>query len=144
MSKYSPFSESKYCYFTLPLDEKRMKEEPADMQKMREEGLRDLRELLDRIGVHMNLNEGKYDTGSRITFSYNEKAVLRAITRNAGPRQRYTRTEKGYAEPIKIAEIRKQIKATSAVEVAKSLGICKATLYRKIQRAEANHEDYIR
>ena len=75
------------------------------------------------------MDEDKY---SKLTFVFDESEVQQKRTRNAGIKVKYSET--AYDETYGSLKLR--LETETQEDVAKSLGISRMTLYRKLKKAE--------
>ncbi|MBR5583730.1 MAG: hypothetical protein IKW21_04310 [Lachnospiraceae bacterium] len=102
----------------------------------RQEDLQELKEILNRAGVQFVCTQGE-DKHVIMFFRWSKYMVDRKQTRNAGARKVYPNKD------ITVLEVRERMKTESADDIAKSLGISRATLFRRLKAAEKSQKETI-
>lgn len=95
--------------------------------------------MLERLGITYEIVDGreKYHC-FYVNFKWDEYKMQKKLTRNAGAKRKHVPWNQN-----KVEDIRKRMETESAEVVAKSLGISRATLFRKLKEAEELNEDRI-
>lgn len=94
-----------------------------------------LERLLQPIGAAADLHPSSALAGRMeyvLQIAYEREAVNRARTRNAGRRTRDAEMT------ISVAELEELIRTNGASKAAETLGLSRATMYRRLQRAKEN------
>ena len=94
-----------------------------------------LAEALRSFGVQVKLEETKFmddDDYYNLTFKFDESELEQRRTRNAGVKVKYR--EDAYDQTYGSVKIR--LDSETQEQVAKSLGMSRMTLYRKLKKAE--------
>ena len=94
-----------------------------------------LAEALRSFGVQVKLEETKFmddDDYYNLTFKFDESELEQRRTRNAGVKVKYH--EDAYNQTYGSIKIR--LDSETQEQVAKSLGMSRMTLYRKLKKAE--------
>ena len=104
-------------------------------QESDNEGLQTLNDLLGDLGVHFVVKE--WDGATLLTIDYDPDVLNRKLKRNAGAKRKYI------SRSVPVAEIRSRMETETAEQIAKSLGISRPTLFRKLKYAEEWGYDYI-
>lgn len=99
------------------------------------EDLQELKEILNRAGVQFVCVEGSKSV--LMTFSWSKYLVDRKQTRNAGTKKIHPNKD------TTVSEIRERMKTESADDIARSLGISRATLFRRLKAAEKSQKEMI-
>lgn len=73
-----------------------------------------------------------------MVISYDRQEVYRKLHRSRGGDKK--KMKRSY---IKVEEVRKRMETENADEIAESLGISRATLFRRLKQAEEKNEKYI-
>lgn len=95
-----------------------------------------LNELVGGLGIGFEVvDRGEGDF--RLKVLYDEAEVRKKIKRNAGAKRKYI------SRSVPVAEIRSRMETETAEQIAKSLGISRPTLFRKLKYAEEWGYDYI-
>lgn len=100
--------------------------EPDDQEK---EKVAELNELLKDLGVSFKLQQTGRNKDNSIVIYYDTEKMEQKTKRNAGAKRKYL----GYHE---AAAIRERMKTESADQIAQDLGIGRATLFRRLKKAE--------
>lgn len=100
--------------------------EPDDQEK---EKVAELNELLKDFGVSFKLQQTGRNKDNSIVIYYDTEKMEQKKKRNAGAKRKYL----GYHE---AAAIRERMKMESADQIAQDLGIGRATLFRRLKKAE--------
>lgn len=95
----------------------------------------DLAAVLRKIGITVEVSEQENENGKAwLMFGYDLENVERKFARGAGKKERYLNVTPG--------EVRDRMTAgESAEDIAKDLGISRATLFRRLKNAEKYHFD---
>lgn len=88
-----------------------------------------LNKVLKSFGVCVELKD--FDGANILTFNYDTDVIRQKTTRNAGAKRKDLNTWK-----VSVAEIRARMETESADDVAKSLGISRSTLFRRLKEAD--------
>lgn len=102
------------------------------------EDVKSLCELLKSVGIDSLAEESEADRECFLTLKWDDCVVKKKTTRRAGQKRKPTN------EIVKVEEVRDRLKREKPEQVASSLGISKATLYRKLKRAEELGNEYLR
>lgn len=102
------------------------------------EDVKSLCELLKSVGIDSLAEESEADRECFLTLKWDDCVVKKKTTRRAGQKR------KPINEIVKVEEVRDRLKREKPEQVASSLGISKATLYRKLKRAEELGNEYLR
>jgi len=98
-----------------------------------------LKELLSSAGVLFEIQ--KREEGSPIPYElrieYDESQLRKSMTRNAGAGRKFAN------RTISLEEIEKRLKNETAEEIAESLGLSRATFFRKLKEAREYNRDEI-
>ena len=94
-----------------------------------------LNELVGGLGIKFDVVE-KQNT-HLLKISYDRDVVKKKVKRNAGAKRKYI------SRSVPVAEIRSRMETETAEQIAKSLGISRPTLFRKLKYAEEWGYDYI-
>ena len=96
----------------------------------------ELNEIMNRFGISLKTyqSESGYDY---LTIKYDTEQAEEKISRGAGAKPKFM------DRTVPIDEINQRMANESAEEVAKSLGISRSTLFRKIRYAKEAGFDYI-
>lgn len=104
----------------------------ANYQKENDETIEKLQEILDRVGVKIEIEPKK-----RAAFFSKRDDYMKKKTRNAG------RHSVCSNRLISLKELKELIEEKNAETVAKELGISRSTLFRKMKRAKEQNDNYI-
>ena len=94
-----------------------------------------LSKALENFGIQVKFENASFmddDDYSKLTFVFDESEVEQKRTRNAGIKIKYN--EEAYDETYGSVKCRLETETTESV--AKSLGMSRMTLYRKLKKAE--------
>jgi len=94
-----------------------------------------LAQALNSFGIHVRFESTSFmddDDYSKLTFVFDESELEQKRTRNAGIKVKYS--EEAYEETYGSIKSRLEIETHEAV--AKSLGMSRMTLYRKLKKAQ--------
>jgi len=100
-----------------------------------DEEIMKLSKALKSFGVQVKFEDTSFmdeDDYGRLTFVFEESELEQKRTRNAGIKVKYS--EDAYDETY--GSILKRLKSETQESVAKSLGMSRMTLYRKLKKAE--------
>lgn len=100
-----------------------------------EEEVFKLTQALSGFGIQVKFEDTSFmddDDYSKLTFVFDESEVEQRRTRNAGVKVKYS--DQAYDETYGSVKVRLESETHEAV--AKSLGMSRMTLYRKIKKAE--------
>lgn len=92
-------------------------------------GVEKLNTILKPLGICVELKE--LDRTNILTFNYDTDVLMQKATRKAGAKRKHLNTWK-----VSVAEIRARMETESADDVAKSLGISRSTLFRRLKEAD--------
>ena len=95
--------------------------------------IKELTKIFEKIGVTMEITESK----DSLVFKYDISNVNKKLGRQAG------RNKRQLQRNVQVQEIRERMKNESADEIAKTLGLSRATLFRRLKNAEENNLPYI-
>lgn len=104
----------------------------SNYQEENDETIEKLQEILDRVGVKIEI-----ETKKRAAFFSKREDYVEKKTRNAG------RHSVKSNRMISLEELEELIAEKNAETVAKELGISRSTLFRKMKRAKEQNDDYI-
>lgn len=105
----------------------------------KDRSLQDLLHHLEHIGIKCDIKDKEREYGNySLILEWDTNDVQQKTTRNAGAKRKHISLK-----DRKVEDIRKRMETESAEEVAKSLGISRATLFRKLKEAEEMEDDEI-
>ena len=112
------------------------------MNDNQEEAMK-LSQALKSFGIQVKFEDTSFmddDDYSKLTFIFDESEVEQKRTRNAGIKVKYN--DEAYDETY--GSVKRRLEAETSESVAKSLGMSRMTLYRKMKKAEQMEvsEDY--
>ena len=107
------------------------------------EDARKLSDALKSFGIHVKYEDTTFmddDDYCKLTFVFDESEVEQKRTRNAGIKVKYN--DEAYDETY--GSVKQRLETETTESVAKSLGMSRMTLYRKLKKAEQMEvsEDY--
>ena len=100
-----------------------------------EEEAAKLAQALSGFGIQVKFEDASFmddDDYSKLTFVFDESELEQRRTRNAGIKVKYN--EEAYDETYGSVKLRLETETTESV--ARSLGMSRMTLYRKLKKAE--------
>lgn len=102
-----------------------------------------LAQALRRVGIQVKFEDTSFmddNDYSKLTFVFDESELEQRLTRNAGIKVKYN--NEAYDETY--GSIKRRLETETHDSVAKSLGMSRMTLYRKLKKAEEMKigEDY--
>lgn len=101
-----------------------------------EEIVSELNEKLNDYGL--TITRESVEAGEeRITINFDTRIFKKSAGRGAGAKPKVLGVEKS------LGDLKEQIARTSAQEVADSIGVSRATLYRRMKQAENWREDIV-
>ena len=112
------------------------------MNANQEEAMK-LSKALKAFGIQVKFEDTSFmddDDYSKLTFIFDESEVEQKRTRNAGIKVKYN--DEAYDETY--GSVKRRLETETSEVVAKSLGMSRMTLYRKMKKAEQMEvsEDY--
>ena len=112
------------------------------MNDNQEEAMK-LSQALKAFGIQVKFEDTSFmddDDYSKLTFIFDESEVEQKRTRNAGIKVKYN--DEAYDETY--GSVKRRLETETSESVAKSLGMSRMTLYRKMKKAEQMKasEDY--
>ena len=112
------------------------------MNDNQEEAMK-LSHALKAFGIQVKFEDTSFmdaDDYSKLTFIFDESEVEQKRTRNAGIKVKYN--DEAYDETY--GSVKRRLETETSESVAKSLGMSRMTLYRKMKKAEQMEvsEDY--
>ena len=102
-----------------------------------------LSKVLENFGIQVKFEDASFmdnDDYSKLTFVFEEFELEQKRTRNAGIKVKYN--DEAYDETY--GSVKRRLETETSESVAKSLGMSRMTLYRKMKKAEQMgvSEDY--
>lgn len=105
-------------------------------EEMPEEEVAELNTILNKVGARMSTY---YENDNYFLYIFcSADEMHKTIGRNAGAKRKYLKND------VKVSEIRDRMAMGETVEqIAKSLGISRATLFRRLKECDQEHSDVI-
>lgn len=98
----------------------------------------ELKELLGGIGISVRCrNEDELES---VSFSWDDKAARKKMSRGAGAKEKGIVDEKGYC--MRLSEVETLMAELGADKTAEKLGIGRATLFRRLKKARDYQKTY--
>ena len=102
-----------------------------------QEMIEDLREVLEKLGITVDITEGFHDT-KYLSFRYDVDEIRKKAGRNAGAKYKASKKAMSVAEAKERME-----KGENAAILAKEMGISRSTFYRRYKESVESQSDYI-
>ena len=102
-----------------------------------QEMIEDLREVLEKLGITVEITEGFHDT-KYLSFRYDVDEIRKKAGRNAGAKYKAGKKAMSVAEANERME-----KVENAAILAKEIGISRSTFYRRYKESVENKSEYI-
>ena len=116
--------------FNIAVDGKYAEESAQEM-------IEDLREVLEKLGITVEITEGFHDT-KYLSFRYDVDEIRKKAGRNAGAKYKAGKKAMSVAEAMERME-----KGEKATILAKEMGISRSTFYRRYKESVENKSEYI-
>lgn len=106
-----------------------------ELEELDIEKINELNELLGSLGIHFDLRES---IGCSIFgITYDREQIISKLNRGAGAKPIYM------DHSVLVDEIKRRTENESTEDIAKSLGISRSTLFRKLKHAKESGYNYI-
>ena len=106
-----------------------------------QEMIEDLREVLDKLGITVEITEGLSDpkyVRKYLSFRYDVDEIRKKAGRNAGAKYKTGK------KVMTVAEAKERMeKGENAAILAKEMGISRSTFYRRYKESVESQSDYI-
>lgn len=106
-----------------------------------QEMIEDLREVLDKLGITVEITEGLSDpkyVRKYLRFQYDVDEIRKKAGRNAGAKYKTGK------KVMTVAEAKERMeKGENAAILAKEMGISRSTFYRRYKESVESQSDYI-
>ena len=106
-----------------------------------QEMIEDLREVLEKLGITVEITEGLSDpkyVRKYLSFRYDVDEIRKKAGRNAGAKY------KAGKKAMSVAEAKERMeKGENAAILAKEMGISRSTFYRRYKESVESQSDYI-
>lgn len=99
------------------------------------ERLEELNQLLNSLGVKFETKES--DNFPLLAITYDPEKIRKKLSRGAGAKPKFM------DRTVLVDDIKHRMENETADEIAKSLGVSRSTLFRKLKHAEEAGFDYI-
>ena len=100
-----------------------------------QEMIEDLREVLEKLGITVEITEGFHDT-KYLSFRYDVDEIRKKAGRNAGAKYKASK------KAMSVAEAKERMGENAAI-LAKEMGISRSTFYRRYKESVESKSKYI-